>query len=470
VKTDVEELTPTRVKLTIEVPFEELKPNLDKAYKEISKQVRLKGFRPGKVPAPLIDRYVGRGAVLQEAVNDALPDLYGKAVQETKVFALGTPEVDISKLDDGAELVFTAEVDIRPSFEVPDYDGLAVTVDDATVTPDQVEESLGSLRERFSTLKNADRPAESGDFVSIDLAATVDGEDIEDARTSGYSYQVGDGAAIEGLDDALAGMSSGDTKTFTSKLVGGDRAGEEAEITVTVHSVKIKELPEMDDDFAQMASEFDTIGELRADTRAGLERGKRNQQFSQARDRALDALMDKIDIPLPESAVQQEVDRRKEQLDNQLQMFGMSREQYLSGQGKTEEEFDLEIEQGARHGVKGGFILDQLALQEELEAQNEELTDFVVQQAMQMGVQPDQLAKHLTESGQIPALVTDVLRNKALSLLVEHVKVTDESGNEVDLKAIQGEAMGDTVDAEGANADSAAAEGAGSTGKADADS
>jgi trigger factor len=440
VKTDVEELSPTRVKLTIEVPFEELKPSLDKAYREIAKHVRLKGFRPGKAPAPLIDRYVGRDRVLQEAVNDALPELYGRAVQENEVFPLGTPDVDISKLDDDTELVFTAEVDIRPKFQVPDYDGLSVKVDDGTVTPDQVEEALGALRERFSTLRNADRPAATGDYVSIDVAASVDGESIEDARTSGYSYEVGSGTALEGLDDTLVGMSAGDTATFTSTLVGGDHAGEEAEVTVTVHSVKVKDLPEMNDEFAQLASEFDTIGELRADTRRRLERGGRVQQFNQARDRALDALLEKIDIPLPESAVQSEIERRTEQLNSQLEMIGMTKEQYLSAQGKAASEFDAEIEEGARHGVKGGFVLDQLARQEELQAKNEELTDYVVQQAIQMGVPPDQLAQRLTETGQLPALVTDVLRNKALALLVEHVKVTDESGKEVDIKAIQREA------------------------------
>jgi trigger factor len=332
VKTDVEELSPTRVKLTVEVPFDELKANLDKAYKEISKQVRLKGFRPGKVPARLVDQYVGRDAVLQEAVNDALPELYGRAVQESEVFALGQPEVEITTLDDGEQLAFTAEVDIRPKFEVPDYDELPVTVDKAEVTPDEVEETLSNLRERFSTLKNAERAAAEGDFVSIDLAAKVDGEDVEDARTSGYSYEVGSASSVAGLDDALTGMNAGDTATFPSTLVGGDHEGQEAEVTVTAHSVKIKELPELDDEFAQLASEFDTIGELRADIRKRLERQKRMQQLGQARDKALEALMEKVEIPLPESVVENELQRRNEQLDQQLQMYGLTRESYLKDQ------------------------------------------------------------------------------------------------------------------------------------------
>jgi trigger factor len=455
VKTDVEELSPTRVKLTVEVPFDELKPNLDKAYREISKQVRLKGFRPGKVPARLIDQYVGRGTVLQEAVNDALPGLYGRAVQETELFALGQPDVEITKLDDGDELAFTAEVDVRPKFDVPEYDGMPVTVDDAVVTPDEVEETLGNLRERFASLTAAGRAAQSGDFVSIDLSAAIGEEEIEDARTTGYSYEVGSGGSVEGLDDALGGMSAGESKTFTSKLAGGEHAGEEAEITVTVQSVKVKELPELDDEFAQLASEFDTIGELRADIRKRLERQKRLQQLAQARDNSLEALLDKVDFPLPDSVVDTEISRRNEQLDQQLQQAGLSREDYLKSEGKSAEEFDGEVAEAARQAVRGGFMLDQLALQEELGVENEELSEYVVTQAMQMGVQPQQLAEHLTESGQLPSLVSEVLRNKALNLIVEHVKVTEESGTELDVEAIRREISGET-EAAAATAETAA--------------
>ena len=241
-KTDVEELSPTRVKLTVEVPFEELKPNLDAAYRKVAQQVRVPGFRPGKVPPPVIDQRFGRGVVLQEAVNEAVPQLYGKAVEDNEVFALGQPELEVTKIDDGEELEFTAEVDIRPKFEVPDYDEMPVTVDDAEVSPDEVEEQLGTLRERFAVLKGVDRPVEDGDYVSIDLAASVDGEPLEDASTSGLSYQVGEGSLLEGLDEALRGMTAGESKTFHTALVGGEHAGEQADVTVTAHSVKNKEL------------------------------------------------------------------------------------------------------------------------------------------------------------------------------------------------------------------------------------
>ena len=457
-KTDVEELTPTRVKLTVEVPFDELKPNLDKAYKELSQQVRIKGFRPGKVPARLIDQYVGRGAVLQEAVNDALPELYGRAVEESEVFVLGQPEVEITNLDDGKDFSFTAEVDVRPKFEIPDYEGLEVTVDDAAVTPEEVEEAIGNLRERFAALTAANRPAENGDFVSIDLAATIDGEDVEDARTTGYSYEVGSASAVEGLDEALVGMSAEESKPFTTTLVGGERDGQEAEVTVTAHSVKVKELPELDDEFAQLASEFDTIEELRADVGQRLERQKRGQQLGQARDKALEALLDKIDMPLPDGVVENEVSRRNEQLQQQLDYAGLTKEDYLKDQEKSEEEFETEIAEAARQAVKGGFVLDQLALQEELGVENEELSEYVVTQAMQIGLQPQQLAQHLTESGQLPALVSEVLRTKSLNLLVQNVKITDESGTELDVEAIQRELSGETVQATSEEAAEAEAE------------
>lgn len=453
-KTDVEELTPTRVKLTVEVPFDELKPNLDKAYKEISQQVRIKGFRPGKVPAPLIDKYVGRGAVLQEAVNDALPELYGRAVEESEIFVLGQPEVEVTELEDGTQFAFTAEVDIRPKFEVPDYDGLEVVVDDAEVTDEQVDETIDNLRERFASLTNAERAVEEGDFATVDLVARIDGEEIEDASTSGYSYEVGSKSAVEGLDEALTGLAAGEDKTFTGTLSGGEHAGEEAEITVTVQGVKVKHLPDLDDEFAQLASEFDTIGELRDDVRARLGRQVRMQQLSEARDKALEALLEKVEIPLPDKVVEEEIDRRNQQLEQQLQMAGMTRDDYLSGEEKTAEEFETEVADAARLAVKGGFVLDQLAVQEELNVENEELSEYVVTQAMQMGVQPQQLAEYLTQNNQLPAIVSEVLRSKALNLVVGHVTVKDESGNEIDVEAVQRELngeTGETVQAEAAD-------------------
>ena len=456
-KTDVEELSPTRVKLSVEVPFDELKPSIDKAYREVARQVRIPGFRPGRVPPRIIDQRIGRAPVLEQAVNDALPQLYGKAVEEHEVFALGRPDVEITRLDDGNELSFTAEVDVRPKFELPDLDSLTVTVEDAKVTPDDVEEYLGALRERFASLKGVSRPAESGDYTSIDLSATVNGEPVDDAQASGLSYEVGSGSMLEGLDDAIVGMSAGESKEFTTELAGGEHAGEQAEVTVTVHSVKVKEMPGLDDDFAQLASEFDTIGELRADTRKRLEQMKHGQQAVQARDHALDALLGQLDIPLPESVVQEEAERTRHSMHEQIQRAGADWGAYLQMVGKTDDEFGAEVDEQARRSVKVGLILDQLARQEELGVDDAELSYFVAQQAERMGVQPELLARQLVEANQIGAAAAEVLRGKAMAVLAGRVTIRDESGEQLDYNAL----IDQDAAAEDAEADEAAAEDAG---------
>jgi trigger factor len=449
VKTDVEELGPTRVKLTIEVPFEELKGSLDKAYREVGRQVRVPGFRPGRVPPSIIDQRFGRGVVLEQAVNEAVPQLYGQALQENDVFALGQPDLEITKLDDGKELAFTAEVDVRPKFETPELTGLPVTVDTAVVTPDEVEEYIGGLRERFASLKGVDRPVEDGDYTSIDLSASVNGEPVEDAQVSGYSYQVGSGSLLDGLDEALTGMSAGESTTFNAELVGGEHGGDVADVTVTVHSVKVKELPELDDEFAQSASEYDTLGEFRAGTRAQLETMKRMQQVGQARERALDAVLAKIDIPLPDSMVTSESEMRRESLDEQLERAGTTMDAYLESSGQTAEQVEADMTESARRSVKAGFVLDQLARQEELGIEQEELNSFVIEQAYRMGVQPDRLAQELADRGQIGSVVTEVLRGKALTLITERATVTDEAGQPVDVNAaLQADETAETSEAE----------------------
>jgi trigger factor len=445
VKTDVEELSPTRVRLTIEVPFEELKPNLDRAYREVARQVRIPGFRPGRVPPRVIDQRVGRGAVLEQAVNDAVPQLYGKALEENDVYALGQPNVEITRLDDGQELAFTAEVDVRPKFELPEIDGLPVTVDDADVTPDQIEEYLGALRERFASLKGADRPAADGDFVSIDLSAEVDGKSVDDAQVSGYSYEVGSDGLLQGLDGALAGMSAGETKTFPALLAGGKRQGSLADVTVTVESVKVKELPELDDEFAQSASEFDTLGELRAGTRAQLESVRRAGQAGQARERAMDALLSRIDIPLPDELIERETESRRESLTERLERSGNTVDEYLQAANLTADQLDDQFAEDARRSVKAGFILDKLADQEELGVDQGELAGYLTEQAYRMGVSPERLAKELSDRGQIGSAVADVLRSKALTLLADRATVTDESGRPVDIKAAVREAGGESA-------------------------
>ena len=451
-KTDVEELSPTRVKLTIEVPFAELKPNLDQAYREVARQVRIPGFRPGRVPPRVIDQRIGRGAVLEQAVNEAVPQLYGKALAENDVFALGQPSVEITRLDDGKELAFTAEVDVRPKFDIPDINGMPVTVDDAEVSPDHVEEYLTALRERFASLKGVERPVQDGDFVSIDLSAAVDGDQVEDAQATGVSYEVGTSSMLDGLDEALAGMAAGETKTFAAELAGGALAGASADVTVTVQSVKVKELPELDDEFAQAASEFDTLGEFRASTRQQLERMQRAGQVGQARERALDEVLSRVEIPLPDELVDYEIENRRRALNDRLERSGATLESYLEGTGTTSAELEQQFADDARRSVKAGFILDKLATDEDLGIDPAELSAYVTQQAYQLGVQPDRLARELADRGQLGSVAADVLRTKAIALLAERATVTDESGRAIDIKALEAEAVadaqGETVTAE----------------------
>ena len=462
-KTDVEELSPTRVKLTIEVPFEELKPSLDKAYREVSRQVRIPGFRPGHVPPRIIDQRLGRGAVLEQAINDAVPQLYGKALEDSEIRALGQPDLEITKLDDGDQLSFTAEVDVRPRFDLPDLSTIPVTVENAEVGPDEVEEYLSDLRERFASLQGVDRPAAEGDYVSIDISASVAGKLVDDAQASGISYQVGSGTLLDGLDDTLTGMSAGDATTFTAELAGGDFAGEQADVAVTVHSVKVKELPELDDEFAQSASEYDTLGEFRAGTRGRLENVKRLGQVGQARDRALDAVVNRLDIPLPDRIVSSEIEGRQKSIDEQLERSGTTKEAYLESRGISEDDLEAEITVDARRSVKAGFVLDELASANELRVEQEELNAYIVEQAYRLGVQPDRLAKEIVDRGQLGLAMSEVLRGKALRLLTEQVKVTDEAGRPVDIKAAA--AMGEDGDGEDAGETGEAGESGGEAGE-----
>ncbi|WP_027860905.1 trigger factor [Marmoricola sp. URHB0036] len=436
-KSAVETLSPTRAKITVEVPFEELKPSLDAAYQAIAKQINIPGFRKGKVPPPVIDRQVGRGAVLDEAINDALPKLYVQALQENDLQPLAQPEIDVTKLEDNSLFEFTAEVDVRPTIEVPSYDAISVQVDDVTVSDDDVDEQVESLRERFATLKDVDRPAQDGDVTTIDLKATRDGEAVEGGEVSGYSYKLGSGEMLDGIDEALRGLSAGEEKTFTSSLLGGDLSGEEVEVNVKLSAVKEQELPELDDDFAQTASEFDTVAELRDDVATRLERGKRLEQAAAARDAVLEQLLDAAEIPLPESVVAEELAGRRQEIEQQLVYAGMTMEQYLDNEKQTVDEFEAELEKRVRDAMASQFLLDEIAKAEEIGVEQDELSAHLMRRAQQSGQNPDEFIKHMVEHNHIPEMVAEVVRGKALARIVEGATVTDESGNTVDLKNLR---------------------------------
>ncbi|MCX4608805.1 trigger factor [Streptomyces mirabilis] len=433
-KSAVENLNPTRVRLTVEVPFEELKDSLDAAYKKINQQVTVKGFRKGKIPARIIDQRFGRGAVLEEAVNDALPKFYTEAVNEAELNVLGQPEVDITELKDGETLNFTAEVDVRPTIEIPDYSGIEVEVDAVEVADEDVEKAVEELRERFASTSPVERAAQDGDVVTIDLEAKVDGEVLEDGVASDVSYTIGSGELLDGIDEAVKGLEAGGEATFASELKGGSAAGKEAEVTVKVTQVAARELPELDDDFAQLASEFDTLDELKADSRKRLENMKQYDQATQAQERVLEKLLELVEVPVPEKLLEDEINTRKHNLEHhQLGQMGLDLAKYLEIQGKTEEEFDAETKEAAIKGIKTQFVLDELVNKEKLNVNQEELTEHLMRRAASSGMSPDQFAQAVVEGGQVPMLVGEVARGKALAVVVEASTVKDTNGEVVDL-------------------------------------
>ncbi len=436
-KSAVETLSPTRAKLTVEVPFEELKPSLDAAYKAIAQQINVPGFRRGKVPPTVIDRQVGRAAVLDQAVNELLPKAYVEALQENSLEPLAQPEIEVTKLDDNDVLEFTAEVDVKPEFTVPAYDGIVAQVEDLEVTDEDVEEQVQALRERFATLVDVDRAAADGDFVVLDLKATQGGEPVEGAEVAEMSYQVGRGGMLDGLDEALVGMSAGDDKIFTSQLVGGDLVGEDVDVAVSVSKVQQQELPELDDDFAQLASEFDTSEELHADVRERLGRGKRLEQAAAARDAVLEALLEKVEVPLPETLVADELNSRRSSVEQQLAYAGLTMEKYLEDEQQTQEEFEADLERRVRDAITAQFLLDAVAKQEELGVDQNELSQHLVRRAQQSGQDPQEFANHMFEHNHVPELVQEILRGKALAAIVETAVVTDASGAPVELKNLQ---------------------------------
>jgi len=437
VKSAAETLSPTRVKLTVEVDFDELEPDLDAAYKRIGQQIQVPGFRKGKVPPVVVDQRLGRSTVLDEAVNAAVPQLYLKALQDNDLQPLGRPDVDVTSFADGDALEFTAEVDVRPEIEVPDYSGLEAEVDTLEVSDADVDEQVQGLRERFGSLVDIERAAQDGDFVTIDLSASEDGVPIEEAQTSGMSYQVGKGTMLDGLDEALVGLSAGESATFRSSLLGGDRTGQEVDIAVAVQGVQEQELPELDDDFAQTASEFDTVDELRADLRERLTRGKRLEQASDARDAVLERLLAMVEIPLPDGLVAEELQARHEQISQQLAYAGLSQGDYLAQEGKSSEEFEADLDQRVRDAIKAQFMLEEIARKEQLGVAEAELSQHIVRRAQQANVSPDEYAKHAVEHDHISSLVSEVVRGKALAHVVERSAVRDRAGETVELRTLQ---------------------------------
>jgi trigger factor len=443
VKSAVESLDPTKVKLTVEVEYDELKPSIDHAYEHIAREVQVPGFRKGKVPPRVIGQRVGRAAVLEHASSDGRGGFYSEAVRENDLRPLGQPEVEVTQVPDPSEkdgeLHFTAEVEVRPEIELPELSGLAVTVDAAEVTDEDVAERLDALRERFGTLVGVDRPAKDGDFVVLDLKAEIDGDEID--SVSGVSYQIGSGTMLDGRAEALVGLSAGETTTFRSPLAGGEHEGKDSDITVTATQVKERDLPEADDDFAQLASEFDTLDELKDDLREQVKGIKTQNQAVAARDLLLEAILENLEVPVPQGVVDAEVHR------------------HLESESRLEDDTHrAEVTEETQKALRNQIVLDTLAEQLEVQVAQEELLEYLVQSSRQYGMDPNEFVQTIDQNGQIPAMVGEVARSKALAVALRRVEVKDSEGNVVDLSDLIGsdEADADAADAD-ALADSAAA-------------
>ena len=450
-KSTVEKLSPTRVRINVEVPFTELQPDFDRAYQELAKQVRLPGFRPGKAPAKLLEARVGRGAVLERVVNEALPARYNEALTTSELRPIGEPEIEVTKIEDGEQLVFTAEVDVRPDIDLPDLSTVAISVEPIDVTDDEVDAELQSLRARFGTLKGVERAAKSGDFVSIDLSAAVNGADIPDGRADGLSHEIGSGQLIEGLDDAIVGLSEGESATFSTKLVAGEHSGEEADVTVAVKSIKERELPEADDEFAQLASEFDTLDELRANLTEQVRRVKRIHQAEKIRDNALETLLEQVEVPLPENIVAAQVEAALHNAIHGLEHDEAKLAETLEAQGSSREKFDADNREAAEKAVKTQLLMDAIADELNIEVGEADLTERLVLMSRQYGIQPQQLVGLLQQNNQLPAVYADVRRGLAVAAVVEAATVTDTDGTVIDTSEFFG-AGADLPEADAAEA------------------
>ncbi|ASY09622.1 trigger factor [Candidatus Nanopelagicus limnes] len=417
-KSDVEKLSPTRVKLSIEVPFVDLKPHIDGAYKSLSEKITIPGFRKGKVPSAMIDQRVGRGAVLDEAINAAIPTFYSQAAKDNDVLVIGRPTVEVTELKDNEKFSFTIEVDIRPDIALPNFSEIKLEVDDVKVTEADIDEQVQALRTRFGTLTTVEKVVATGDFVTIDLVATKDGQPLDGGTANDLSYEVGSASMIDGLDEALIGLATGGEKSFETALVGMAE-GEKGSVKVSVKAVKERELPPVDDAFAKLASEFETLAELKADLTTRLTRLKEMEQGAQARDLLVEKLISSVDIPLPAEIIEAEVN------------------DHLEKEGRLEDEkHRAEVNEEVKTTITREFLLDSIVKAESVAVNESELTEYLVRAASRYGMTPDQFIKEVSQAGQVTTMVAEVARAKALGQVLGRVKVVDKSGKKVDLEAL----------------------------------
>lgn len=441
-KISVRNLEPTKVKLTVTVEPEELNPYLDAARKEIAKQVNVPGFRKGHVPGKIIDQRIGFAAVAGEAVNDAVPELYSKALDEKKIRPMAQPEFDVQDVpqaaNDDTKLKFTATVERRPDIELPEIDGLEIAIAKPEVKDEDVDKRLEALRQRFGTLVGVDRPATKGDFANIDLTAEIDGETVDSQE--GVSYELGSNTMLDGLDEALDGLSAGEETTFEGTLEAGDHEGQKATVKVKVNSVKAEELPELDDEFASEASEFDTLDELKADIRKAAAQDAEGRQATEARDAFIAKLQEGLEIPVPKGVKANMVAE---------QLKGMTPDPE-----KATKEQKAQAEETVEKELRDQMVLDALAEKLDVQVSQSDVFNFLASIAQQYGMDPNNFIQAIIKNGQLGSAVQEVGRSKGLLAGMRAVKFTAD-GEAVDLSNFLGEAAEE--EAESVEAASAAA-------------
>lgn len=442
-KISVRNLEPTKVKLTVTVEPEELNPYLDAARKEIAKQVNVPGFRKGHVPGKIIDQRIGFAAVAGEAVNDAVPELYSKALDEKKIRPMAQPEFDVQDVpqsaNDETKLKFTATVERRPDIELPEIDGLEIAISKPEVKDEDVDKRLETLRQRFGTLVGVDRPAAKGDFANIDLTAEIDGETVDSQE--GVSYELGSNTMLDGLDEALDGLSAGEETTFEGTLEAGEHEGQKATVKVKVNSVKAEELPELNDEFASEASEFDTLDELKADIRKAAAQDAEGRQATEARDAFIAKLQEGLEIPVPKGVKANMVEE---------QLKGMTPDPE-----KDTKEQKAQAEETVEKDLRDQMVLDALAEKLDVQVSQSDVFNFLASIAQQYGMDPNNFIQAIIKNGQLGSAVQEVGRSKGLLAGMRAVKFTAD-GEVVDLSAFLGEAAEDE-ESESVEAASAAA-------------
>ena len=429
-KISVRNLEPTKVKLTVTVEPEELNPYLDAARKEIAKQVNVPGFRKGHVPGKIIDQRIGFAAVAGEAVNDAVPELYSKALDEKKIRPMAQPEFDVQDVpqsaNDETKLKFTATVERRPDIELPEIDGLEIAISKPEVKDEDVDKRLETLRQRFGTLVGVDRPAAKGDFANIDLTAEIDGETVDSQE--GVSYELGSNTMLDGLDEALDGLSAGEETTFEGTLEAGEHEGQKATVKVKVNSVKAEELPELNDEFASEASEFDTLDELKADIRKAAAQDAEGRQATEARDAFIAKLQEGLEIPVPKGVKANMVEE---------QLKGMTPDPE-----KATKEQKAQAEETVEKDLRDQMVLDALAEKLDVQVSQSDVFNFLASIAQQYGMDPNNFIQAIIKNGQLGSAVQEVGRSKGLLAGMRAVKFTAD-GEVVDLSAFLGEAAED---------------------------